>query len=175
MVKKRTIRKEKTLIEGLVEDSKELISINNAIQIACELIFRIARCKFNPIDSKQESTKSTIFELETQRHNLEVHMANMMKAAYSHQYEIKFDTFHLSSGEMQAGHAYLTVHKHNEVKRAILFLSDVNSDFLEPIKAGEIRIYNEELEKHYLSNCAPVWTPDAITTIYLESLKARIK
>lgn len=164
------------MIEGLVADSKELINIKNVIAILREGLFRIAKGKYNPIDSRQDNLKSLIFEYEIQRDSIEVHMANMIKVAYSHQYEIKFDRFHLSTGEMAAGHSMLTVHKHKEVKKAVLFLADTpSSGFGETIKAGEIRIYTEELEREYISNCSPVWESNTISDIYFERLKSMIK
>ena len=176
MAKKRTIKKELSLVEGLIVDSKELINVKNVIAMARELLFRISKGRYRPIDSRQDNLKSMIFEYENRRNELEVHMANMIKVAYSHQYEIKFDKFHLSTGEMQVGHCMLTVHKHKEVKKAVLFLTDTpSSSFGEVIKAGEIREYTEELERDYLSNCPPAWTPNSFSDLHFERLKSIIK
>ena len=169
-------KKELTLIESVVENSKERLDINNVINILKSSIFMIAKGKYKPIDSKQTNQKSLLFEFENRRHELEVHMADMLKTAYTHQYEIRFDEFHLSSAEMQAGYTSFTGHRGKEFKRIILFLSDCEPGFpLEPIKEGELREYDEDLEKNYLSHCKPVWTPSSLMDLYKERLKYTIK
>ena len=175
MVKKQTIKRDKTLIESLIEDSKQLIDVKNVIAIARELLFRVSKCKYKPIDSKQDALKSIIFEYKNRADELESHMANMFKIGYSHQYEIKENRFHISTPEMQAGHMSVTIHKQGKTRKAILFFADVTPDFLDTIKAGEIREYTEELESLYLSHCPSVWNPNSFLEMHFERLKSIMK
>ena len=171
MPKEPTTKKELSLIESIIEHSKEILGINNVILLARAMISEIANGKYNPLDSQNINLKSIIKEFETRREELQVHMANMLKVAYSHQYDINITNFHLSSVQMAAGYAMFAAKKNGETKWVVLFLSDCQPDFLDPIKPGEMYKYTEELEKDYLNHCKPVWTANHFNDLRMENLK----
>lgn len=173
MQKRPIIKKDLTLIESLVENSKEIIKLKNSIHIFSLGTFSVSKCKYRLIDSDAPST--IVKELRARVSELELHNANAFKAAYSHQYKITFDKLHFSTPEMQAGFITLYVGDKKNRRKVILFLADTLPDILDPIKEGEIREYDENLDQLYLSNCRPVWTPSSLTDLYMEHLKLFIK
>jgi len=163
------IKNDKTLIESVIDNSKEIINLNHVITLLIQSLAQMAICKYKPIDS--DCIRATIKEYRRRVRELKVLNASMFKAFYTHQAIITNDEFHLTSAEMQAG--FIFVHKKNyegKTIRCVLFLSGVSSAFLDTIEEGEIREYTEEIEKHYLSLCKPVWTPKSRREIYLEAL-----
>ena len=171
MPKEPRIKKELSLIESVIEHSKEILDINNTVLLAKALIFTIAKGKYKPLDSQNLNLKSLIKEFETRREELDIRMANMLKGAYSHLYNITFNKFHLSSAQMAAGYAMFSVTKKGESQWVILFLTNCQPDFLEHINAGEIRDYDEQLEKDYLDHCKSAWKPGTLNDLYMEHLK----
>ena len=170
---KQTIKKDKTLIEGLVENSKEIINLKNAIHLQSNAVFGIAKCKYRLIESSAPNT--IVKELRARVSEIELHNANAFKVAYSHQYKTNFDKLHFSTVEMQAGYCSLWVGEKKNKRKVILFLSDTTPDFLDTIKEGEIREYDENIEKNYLPHCKPVWKSNSPNDLYLERLKLLIK
>jgi hypothetical protein len=104
-----------------------------------------------------------------------IYNANLFKAAYSHQFKMNFDKLYFSAAEMQAGHISLWLGDKKNRRRVILFLSDVEPGFLEAVKAGELKDYDENIEKNYLPHCKSVWKSESLNDLYLEHLKLLIK
>lgn len=174
MSEPKTIKNEKTLIGRLIDNSKEIIKLHNVIHLLSESKVAMALCRYNPIDKTPIS--ALIYEYRQRADELKEHNANIMKAVYSKDYAIIGNKFHLSSAEMAAG--YTVLYKKNykgKNVRCVLFLSDVELPFpLDEIKEGEIKVYDEEIEKNYLNHCKPVWEPSSIRDIRMECLKARL-
>jgi len=169
MSKGKTIQRDKTLIESVIENSKEIVSIKNVIHLLRMTIFAGSKCMYRLIDRSR--IKEDLEEYRTRVAELEIHTANMLKAAYSHQFEMKFNAFHLTTAEMQAGHT--TFSKGD--KEVVLFLADCTPHFLETIKEGTLVELTDSIERDYLPNCTPVWKPNSLNDLYLEHLKLCIK
>jgi len=168
-------KKDTTVVDSLIAHSKELLEIRNVTYLIKELIFRIAKGKYNPIESKQTNTKSLLKEFEFRAIELEEHMCNLLKQTYSNQYVLRFSRFHLSSAEMQAGYTSFTVYRNNESRRMILFLSDTTPDFLETIPAGSLVEWDKSLEETYLSRCKSVWKPNSFLDMHFQRLNSIMK
>ena len=174
MPKKKPIKKDKTLIQRVIDNSKEIIKLKNTIHIFAEGTFSLSQCTFNLIDDSV--LKGVINEIRGRIIELEIHTANMLKAAYTRQYAIIADRFHLSTAEMQRGYIRLLKTSGDKSKvGVVLFLSDVQPGFLEKIGEGEIREYTKELDDTYLSHCKPVWKPASQNDLHLEHLKLLLK
>jgi hypothetical protein len=172
--KVKTIKKELTLIESVVENSKEVIKLNNVIHLLRQVRYAKSKCKYKPIDPS--IVKQLEREYRSRVTEIRIHTANMLKAAYTKDFKMNFDEFSLSTAQMQAGHVNLFKGEKNEEKvHMVLFLADVKPDLLEPIYEGEIREYTKDLDELYLSKCPPVWKPDSTNDIYLEQIKLFIK
>lgn len=173
MSKKKIIKRELTLIEGVVENSKEIIKIKNVIHLLEQTVFAASRCKYRLIS--HQSLKDAIKEYRVRIEEIQTHNANMMKLTYTNQYIVLLNKFHITRSELLQGYIKMSKRSGNKIIDVILFLSDVESGFLEPIKEGEIREHTEELEKLYLSNCKSLWNEPSIDEIYLKKLKKTLK
>lgn len=156
-------KKELTLIDSVVETSKEIIGIKSTLQSFKESLLKASRIKFRPIDLS--SINSIIKEYEFKLEEAMIHCANLMKARYSKDMVVTGDKWHLSKTDMAAGFAW--VRKNNE--DCILFLSDNEYAFLDKIEAGEIHPYSEVKER--LKECKPVFKSDSIRDLYLQKYR----
>lgn len=154
------IKRELTLIESVVEHSKEIILIKDTIRAYKEALYRSSRTRFRPIDLA--SIRGIIKEYELKLDEARVHCANLMKAAYSKRYIVIGNRWHLSSTDMAAGFCWII----KEKVECILFLSKNEDAFLEPIEAGEIHPY--EKVKDRLSKSKSVWKSNTIKELYLQ-------
>ena len=173
MVKKRTIKRDKTLIESLIDNSKEIIGLKNSLQFESVFIYAISKCKYSLISDNDPRT--ILKELRARITEIEMHNANMFKAAYSHQYKIIFDKLHFTAVDMAAGIFTVYVGDEKSRRKVVLFLSDVTAAFMDTIKEGELRDYNESMEKTIFPHCKPVWKATSLQDLYLEHLKQVIK
>ena len=172
MAKKQTIKRDKTLIEALIDNSKEIINLKNALQFQSATIYAVSKCQYSLISGN--NPKSILKELRTRIEEIEIHNANMFKAAYSHQYKCTFNQLHFTAMDMAAGIFTLYVGDENK-KKVVLFLADVIDGLIDNIKEGELKLYNESMEETIFPHCKPVWKPSSLHDLYLEYLKSIIK
>jgi hypothetical protein len=173
MSNKKITKKELSLIEGIVENSKEIIKIKNVIHLLEQAVFAASRCKYRLIE--HASLKDAIKEYRMRIIEIQTHNATMMKVAYTSQYLVLLDKFHITRTELLKGYIKMSKRSYNKIIDVILFLSDIQPGFLEPIKEGDVREYTDELEKHYLSQCKSLWNEPSIDEIYLKKLKKTLK
>lgn len=174
MSKRRNMtKKEKTLIESVIDDSKEIVKLKNVIQLLSMTIFQAAQCNNKIVD--YTPIKGTLQDYRRYINELEIHSANKLKAFYSGKYIIIPDKFHFTTAEMQAGCIEVVKNKDGKKIRCILFLSDIEDPFVEPIEAGEIKELTQDLIDVYLPLCKPVWTKSSFNDLLLEHLKTLIR
>jgi hypothetical protein len=171
MSKIKSIEKEKdkTVIESLIENSKEIIRLNVAIHLTSQASYAISRCK--SLKLHRPDLRPVLSDLRTRREEIKMHNATMFKIAYSGSVDARIDKFYFNEAEMAAGFMFLR----KNGKEAILFLSDVIHPFLDKIEEGSIIEYTEELEKEYFPFCKSVYNNDAMKNLFLNQSKLFLK
>lgn len=147
-----TTLKEKTWIDEIIEISRNIIMIKQTMLHLKEALYFSTRTSENNIIDR-ETLKEMYFKYEQKLRKLEIKSANLLKAACGNQYVIKGKNFHLSSNDLTQGYAFVSKIVKVEdkttgtvkpiLKTAILFLANNEDTFLEPINAGEIRLYDD--------------------------------
>jgi hypothetical protein len=158
------IKKELTLIESIVEHSKEIIGIKATILAYKQGLNCSSYLRYRPIDLS--AVRTLIKEYELRLEEMLMQTGNLMKARYSKDMIVLGDTWHLSKTDMAAGFAWI---KKNNDPNYILFLTDNVDPFLDTIKAGEIHPYQEVKDR--LKNCTPAWKSSSIRELYLQKYK----
>jgi len=163
--KKQKATKDLTVIESLVERSKEIILCKEAISQLKKSLFFIARTRHTPLGI--DSIRGDIESYKRYINEQEVACANLLKVTYGPQYNIEGNKFWLSSTDIQSGFCLLRKKATNDI--LVLFLSDNEDAFLEPIESGEIHPLNEVEDR--LKYCKPLNVFSGVSYSFIEKYK----
>ena len=169
---KKSLKKEKTLIENVVDLSKKVIltkffqsRLRQVQALGSRLGTRLASIDQLPVLHAEASNR--IQELTTT-------IVNQLKVAYTKDKVIIPDGFYLTYLQLEDGYCILErlIRVKNErgvikrkMDRVVLFLSDNEDAFLEPIKAGTVKPYVEV--ENRLQHCKSQIKGDKIVDILL--------
>jgi len=172
MSRKKKKLHELTLIESLIEHSKEIIAIKATIRSFKESLFIASRTHYRPIS--MDAIKTTIKEYELKIVDISQHCANLLRAGYADKYIIVGKRFLLSPIDMSAGFVIMTKLEKKGSKTigktpCVLFLGKNEDAFLETIPAGEIHKLSAVEDR--LGATQSVWKHGSIKELYLQKYK----
>lgn len=158
------------LIERIVEKSKEIVFIKFILEALRKTKGLGSRIKYRPPNFSLIADIESSYNLRIQE--LEIEIANELKAEYTKDKLIIPDRFHLSMLDMESGFIIMEqitkkdkYGKILESRKVVLFLSENQADFLEYISPGEVHSYSDVQSR--LNYCKTVLDKSKLKNVML--------